>query len=663
MPRLLAAQKKRAHVPTRPLVSVPSAAGEVDLYADAASQRRLFCTAPWGSREIQISADRLEAVLVHYERVPRSRPTAVDLAKALASVGLVSGLRPRPLRALAAGLPRQAQRGLVLARGDSPANAFDWLAGPVPFSGDFSALDDLLSGRRDPAQIAGFPAVLSVFPGTRIARLRSPGSVEQGRDVFGRPIQAPPPPHPGQNVVYCPRRRLFSATLYGYLIFKCNVLSVRPPFWVAPDGMRATYVGLPSKKPSQPPQPAALHASLHHKGVLGGILPGAIDRICRPAATPDRLQLIEVARGRPAEDGRPARFAPLFRTALAPGRLRPDGSIDLREREKIQTVRRGDLLAIGHPPLPGKDGFNVYASPLPARAGPDLEWISGAGVLALRGPETRYYAARDGAVHWDRGVLDVCPLVVIQGDIDYHTGHIRTSHDLLVRGSLKTGFHARAGGNVWIEGCIEPGARVQAGGDVFVGGGILGARTRLQAKGGLKAAFVHQARVVADGDMEISQHIHHASVLCGGFLRVCGQGRRLGGIVGGRVGATQGIEVPLAGSPTGAPTVLALLPPLELHRRIQRLHKNQAPRAHPGRERLARACPGPSSKRAHRRLESLEKDRRAHFARARIRFSRQLYAGTSLLIGSARLHLREDRKGCTARLEKNRVSLGGRAGT
>ena len=148
----------------------------------------------------------------------------------------------------------------------------------------------------------------------------------------------------------------------------------------------------------------------------------------------------------------------------------------------------------------------------------------------------------------------------VSGDVDYSTGNIDVTTDLLVEGSVNSGFTVKSAGAIRIRGTAEPGATVIAKGDLIVEKGIVGDTTRVITLGNLQTSYIHDAEVIAKGDIVVQSYTANARIRCDGAVTVLRQsGSRQGGkIMGGRISASKGITACTVGSLANQNTVVAL---------------------------------------------------------------------------------------------------------
>lgn len=246
-------------------------------------------------------------------------------------------------------------------------------------------------------------------------------------------------------------------------------------------------------------------------------------------------------------------------------------------------MKAGESLVRRHPPQPGKPGRAVTGGHLPARDGQDVSLRPGDNVELLEDGQT-LRARIDGCVVLEENVLSVQDLYEVRGDVDYNTGNLDCNGILRVYGTVRSSFAARARSHVEVLGSVED-ARVESGADIRITGGILmkgreeaggaaagGATTatrRVQkreaeveadevankglvtARGSVHAAFATNAMVNADEDIWIKNEAMNCNLSANGKVMAI-EGK--GAVIGGRVRASQGVEVRQLGSEAGIRT-------------------------------------------------------------------------------------------------------------
>ncbi|RKO65997.1 DUF342 domain-containing protein [Desulfofundulus salinus] len=185
---------------------------------------------------------------------------------------------------------------------------------------------------------------------------------------------------------------------------------------------------------------------------------------------------VVIARGIPAEPGKDSRVELLFSSnSKVPVPAGENEAVDFRERYVFTSVEAGDVLAVKHPPEPGRPGTSVKGEVIVPPSPRDFILSVGEGAVLTRDGD-RAVAARPGrpvASRWRNLVkVSVLPELVHDGDVDLASGNIVFKGDILIAGNVAEGMVVEAGGNVRVGGLVS-GARVQATGSVLVGRNIL----------------------------------------------------------------------------------------------------------------------------------------------------------------------------------------------
>lgn len=366
----------------------------------------------------------------------------------------------------------------------------------------------------------------------------------------------------------------FSATadMAGYVCLRGVRIEVIPPVWVAPDASAAYFINLPQGDEPYYPQAEEIKEVLDLVGVKYGFRDSdwfaARDAL---AIGQDLPPLIPIALASSPSESRDAAFEwAIDIEGDRVGKILEDGSIDFRQRSRAPAVSEGDLIGTFTPPSAGAPGRDVLGRDIPAMRPQRVDVIAGAHVREeVQGDIVRYYAEQGGEVISDNQMqvsrnrtlrrlrLSVSQVVNVDGDVDYSTGNIDFSGDVVIRGSVQSLFSVRAEGSVHISGYIEDGAVVSAGKDIMVGGGVLGAATQVEAGGSLWVKFAQEANIRAGGDVRVGSYIFNASVRASGRVIVLGRGEgKARALVGGLVWGGQGIETLSVGSPYNSVTRL-----------------------------------------------------------------------------------------------------------
>mgnify|MGYP002276924648 CR=1 FL=1 len=200
-------------------------------------------------------------------------------------------------------------------------------------------------------------------------------------------------------------------------------------------------------------------------------------------------------------------------TRLAPQKM-DDGSVDHYELNYVQNVTTGQLLA----------EFEVLDDELRKNINSrfvfeEKKFPAGRGTGFRESEPNRLYAARDGFVLYEEGLICVRKTLNVRHDVDFSTGNIDFVSDLNVFGTVGTGFSLSAR-TIDVGGHIQ-GAHVKARENLSCRSGVKGeGQALLEAGGDIRLAFCEYATLTAKGNVLIKNSLLHSRVFAGKRLAV-----------------------------------------------------------------------------------------------------------------------------------------------
>ena len=277
---------------------------------------------------------------------------------------------------------------------------------------------------------------------------------------------------------------------------------------------------------------------------------------------------IVVAKGEPARQGSDAKIEYYFETNLGvKPTLNDDGSVDFFNLNTISHCKKGDILARLFPEDIGEYGTSIYEERIKPR---DVK----RGVLkygrniAVSEDKQVLISEVDGHATLVEGKVFVSNVLEVE-NVDNSTGNIDYEGSVKVNGNVCANFSVKARGNIDIKGVVE-GAFLEAGGNIIIARGMNGmVKGTLKAEGNIIAKFIENAKVSAGGYVT-TESILHSEVMAGTEIIVSG---RKGFITGGRVCATNLVQVKTLGSPMGADTIVEVGADPSVKLRMQQLQK------------------------------------------------------------------------------------------
>lgn len=262
-------------------------------------------------------------------------------------------------------------------------------------------------------------------------------------------------------------------------------------------------------------------------------------------------QDIPIAQGDAYEPGRPASIEYMFPTQRkAKPSLREDGSVDFHKLNTIYPCKEGEVLAKLTPAVQGKRGRNIYGDALIPPVAKEEKLRFGKNI-ELSEDGLSISSTVNGHVTLINGEVFVSNLLQLE-NVDVSTGDIDFEGSILINGNVFSGYHVKAGGDIEIRGVVE-GATVESGGNISIARGMNGmSKGKLSAKGHIVSKFLENAEVSA-GEYVSTEAILHSKVSAGTEIQVTG---KKGFITGGKVMASNKIEVKTLGSSMGASTIV-----------------------------------------------------------------------------------------------------------
>jgi uncharacterized protein (DUF342 family) len=148
--------------------------------------------------------------------------------------------------------------------------------------------------------------------------------------------------------------------------------------------------------------------------------------------------------------------------------------MDFFDKGEINSVEEGTVLAVLHPPVPGEPGLTVTGKTILALEPKTVQIRVGAGAKLTENGQAAIATinGRPSLTGKDK-VISVVSQIVIPGDVDISTGHIRFKGDVVILGDVTEGLVVEAGGKVHISGSVHH-ARIYGETGVTINKGVIG---------------------------------------------------------------------------------------------------------------------------------------------------------------------------------------------
>ncbi|PTN36369.1 FapA family protein [Desulfonatronum sp. SC1] len=241
-------------------------------------------------------------------------------------------------------------------------------------------------------------------------------------------------------------------------------------------------------------------------------------------------------------------FDPDFNHLDIKPKVRGNERVDHLNRDYVQNVVIGQILAeliqIADDEAGRHDPRFILEQPV---------FPVGANTEVDPGNVNLLLAAANGYVYYDPDErISVKTLLNVRRDVDYATGNISFVGDVVVHGSVRSGFKVK-GRNILVKGTVEA-ASLDASQSIRVEAGIKGDKqAELKAKNSIKVKFCENALISAGKNVLVESVCLHCKVLAGNALAVgdrliggevvCGRLVRVGAQLGGGVSTTTTISL------------------------------------------------------------------------------------------------------------------------
>ena len=286
-----------------------------------------------------------------------------------------------------------------------------------------------------------------------------------------------------------------------------------------------------------------LQKELQKNGIVKGVDEQVLQRMLEQKEYEKEMK---IASGHLAVDGTDGWYEYNFRQNVSKKpQIREDGTVDYWSMNLIESVVAGQVIAIYNPAKTGENGMTVTGKVLQVKIGKELSPLKGRG-FERNNDNLTYVASIDGKIEVIDGRININNFHEIFGNADFTVGNIEFGGDVVIHGNVCTGISVHAGGTVTIDGVVES-AKIWAGKDIVLRGGVLGNnRAEIFAKGNIYARFVEYAKVKALGSIE-ADYFLQCEVESRQQIRLVG---KKGLVIGGHVHAVCGIEANEIGNDT-----------------------------------------------------------------------------------------------------------------
>jgi uncharacterized protein len=377
---------------------------------------------------------------------------------------------------------------------------------------------------------------------------------------------------------------------------------------VSPDAMSAMASFFPPRGDGLPVDPAFVHELLRRVGVVAGVLDEEITQATM-SCNLDRRALRDVVVAKGA-----APVSEIPEHASVEEKFRHHGPkvddkvqrIDFRELASYFIVHKGDVIATIQPKRPGIPGVDVRGKEMPFLREAPESCVAGRNVERR---EDKLVAIVDGRLAVEGNRADVDEVLLVKGEVDYHTGHIVFPGDVVIEGAVHDGFKVWSGGSIVCKSTMDA-FDVNAKKDLTCAQGMIGRRRgQVRVGGELRTKYVQNCKVAARGNVTISSALVNSRLYTLGSLEMGDKGV----IMGGEVFATHGIRCGRLGNEAFQSTHVHVGVDFTVQQRLDQANEKMRLLSARSRQvdQAAAARPGPEMDRARAELAKVAAQLRA----------------------------------------------------
>jgi len=192
--------------------------------------------------------------------------------------------------------------------------------------------------------------------------------------------------------------------------------------------------------------------------------------------------------------------------------LNEDGTADYKKWDNIRQVDKDEIICTRIPPTPGIPGTSVFGLPLSPNPGEDIALPVGMNTKAIDN-ETKLVATINGFLYRRGREICIGSIYIINGDVNFKTGNIEYSGDVLVKGNVNAGFSVIADGNISIEGIVESARIESKNGNVFLKSSVFGLNNAtIIANKNLNAENLQDAKIIVGQNLVVKGLIRSCQI-------------------------------------------------------------------------------------------------------------------------------------------------------
>lgn len=325
--------------------------------------------------------------------------------------------------------------------------------------------------------------------------------------------------------------------------------------FIQDDKMVASIVVHPPCEGGSMPKEQEILDMLHTRGVAYGILHQRISELIRNFSNNQYPEEpVVIAEGTAPHNGENGFVKLLFNTetSLKP-QQNPDGSVDYKNINIITTVVKGQKLAELMHPTTGVPGKDISGQILPCVNGTAVNLPTGQNTFIDPQDPNALLSATDGFVRYANSTIEVSEGLVIPGNVDFSTGHIKYGKNVVINGDIKSSFNVECGGDLQVNGTIED-SKVTIGGNLLCRLGFVGqGKGLIVANGDANLNFTKNQVIKSRQNINIAKEAINSTIFARKTITV--HGKPLSA-AGGLLTAGESVSLYTVGNQSGIRTVI-----------------------------------------------------------------------------------------------------------
>ncbi len=246
--------------------------------------------------------------------------------------------------------------------------------------------------------------------------------------------------------------------------------------------------------------------------------------------------------------------------------------IDPRDQSNLIVAKKGEKLASFIPEVQGKAGWDIRGKELAPGKRSALEIQPGDNI------EVRadgLYAGVDGLVSYSGDFSEghvgirMDNVLIVKGDVDYHTGHIVFPGDVIIEGRICDGFKVWAGGSIECKDTVDA-FDINAKKNFICSQGIIGrGKAEIRVGGELRAKFIQNCKLAVRGNITLTTALVNSRLYSLGTA----DAGESGVIMGGEVFAAHGVRCGRLGNESRQRTLVHVGTDFSIQQRLEKYNE------------------------------------------------------------------------------------------